>query len=124
MVYATYVSKVECVWVPSAYRVWPRVWWPRSTDPFFLYLKCIFLEIQHSPARAAYLSQFHLLILIPTWTTAPELELHLERLGLLVGRAAADRHLPREVEKLRAGAKSGGLPPQPTVPPHEHPESH
>ena len=29
------VSLCWCVWVPSAYRVWPRVWWPRSTDPFF-----------------------------------------------------------------------------------------
>ena len=49
-----------------------------------------------------HLSQFHVLILIPTWTTTPELELHLERLGLLVGRAAADRHLRVRV-RIRIG---------------------
>ena len=51
-----------------------------------------------------------------TRTLAPELQLHLQRLRLLVRRAATHRNLASEVEQLRAGAERGGLPPQPAVP--------
>ena len=46
------VSLCWCVWVPSAYRVWPRVWWPRSTDPFFYKYKGCISDFSHLSSHA------------------------------------------------------------------------
>ena len=36
------------LWVPSAYRVWPRVWWPRSTTHSFSPPLCLSISHQRS----------------------------------------------------------------------------